>query len=158
MRAVGQAECCRLCDVTFAQRDAFESLAHFTGERKRFHLLRQLHLFLDRQGSKITHRVIEAARHEELRLRRVARDLETLRDGRDGHAREIHPGCQVLDAGKDQWVNVAHIGPKGEAGKDADEEAVAEKVFQKIALDTKAVLDLTIKQIDEYFDGLTLNV
>ena len=37
-------------------------LAHFTGQRKRFHLLRQLHLFLDRQRRKVAHRVVEAAR------------------------------------------------------------------------------------------------
>ncbi|MBW1672146.1 MAG: collagen-like protein [Deltaproteobacteria bacterium] len=60
--------------------------------------------------------------------------------------------------GKEQWRNTTHVGPPGKDGKDADEEIVAEKVFQLIARDAKATLDLTIKQVDDYFSRLSLNV
>jgi len=60
--------------------------------------------------------------------------------------------------GKGQWTNIAHKGAKGDAGKDADMEVIKEQVIQHFAVERGALMDSTLRQIDEFFEGLDIDV
>ena len=56
--------------------------------------------------------------------------------------------------GKDHWVCITHKGAKGDAGRDADEEIVKEKVLREFYADQQALIETTVKQVDAYFQGI----
>jgi len=53
--------------------------------------------------------------------------------------------------GKGQWTCIAHKGPKGDAGKDADNEAILEELKIAQAIDARGAMELLVKMVEDYF-------
>lgn len=56
--------------------------------------------------------------------------------------------------GKGSWICMAHRGPEGPKGKDADEAAIEERVIKRLQDDQMGVIERTIALVNAYFDQL----